>query len=389
MEVSRTKLRQLGIDWAKLTGDDFVIQSAAGLINAAATQAGTISGTGDSMRFGIVSPGGTFGALIDVLKQNSLAKILAEPTLVTISGRPARFVVGGEIPIAVSGGLGVTTVEFREFGTIIDFVPIVKGNGRIHLEVRPHITEIDPSLRDPVTGTPGFRTRSVDTAVEMMSGQTLALAGLIQTRVESENKGIPWLSDLPWIGAAFRRVQESVNEVELLIMVTPEIIAPLDPHEVPPFGPGGFTTSPSDFDLFVKGYMEVPKCCLDRNCPQCRRGLSMIGPTGSDRRFESLPPGQQTLPQSNPTLPPSARPRPRLNPSILEQTQNRTRFDGRHQFAYPQTYPSTAAPQTQYGTMRQNPYNWSTPTVPLTEKRNTPSEAEPTLIGPIGYDVLN
>lgn len=247
LEVSRTKLRQAGVDWDLVFGDTTLITS-------------TIASTsGGNVGLGIISASTEINGILQLLQRNNLAKLMAEPTLTTVSGRAASFNSGGEIPIPTSAGLGSTTVEYRPFGTGLDFVPIVLGNGKIRLEVRPVVREVDRSLADPVTGVPGFRTRQVDTAVELMPGQTLALAGLLQTRTSSSRQGIPWLSDLPWVGAAFRTVQEENNEVELLVLVTPELVAPLEPHEVPPCGPGQFTTSPCDVDLYWRGYIEVPR----------------------------------------------------------------------------------------------------------------------------------
>jgi pilus assembly protein CpaC len=85
---------------------------------------------------------------------------------------------------------------------------------------------------------------------------------LIQNRVESENKGVPFLADLPWVGRAFSKVEERMNEVELLVIVTPELVAPLDSHQVPQCGPGQLNTTPSDEELYSYGYLEVPNCCL-------------------------------------------------------------------------------------------------------------------------------
>jgi pilus assembly protein CpaC len=98
----------------------------------------------------------------------------------------------------------------------------------------------------------------------MNAGQTLALAGLMQTQIEAETRGIPWLSDLPWFGSAFRHVREQSNEIELLIIVTPEFVDALDPQDVPPCGPGELTTQPNDVELYLRGYLEVP-----RNCDTC------------------------------------------------------------------------------------------------------------------------
>ena len=255
LEVSRTKLRTLGFDWAELNGASFITQSSSGLLQAPGILTGN---TGATYRFGIVNGNNQFFGFLEALRQNDLAKLMAEPTLTTLSGRPASFNVGGQVPIPLQQALGVTTVQYRQFGTQIDFVPIVLGNGSIRLEVRPEITEIDPSLRDTVTGVPGFRSRSADTAVEMKAGQTMAIAGLVYNRLESTNRGTPWLADLPWAGAAFRHVQQKVNEVELVILVRPEFADAMEPCEVPRCGPGQTTVAPTDVELYWRGYFEVP-----------------------------------------------------------------------------------------------------------------------------------
>jgi len=295
MEISRTKLRSLGFDWAQLSsGGGFISQGVSGILQAPGTQVGT---QGATVRFGIVGQGGQFFGFIEALRQNQLARLLAEPTLVTLDGRPANFNVGGQVPIPVQQSLGVTTVTYRQFGTLIDFVPIVLGNGMIRLEVRPDVTEIDPSLRDPVTGVPGFRQRTADTAVEMKAGQTLAIAGLVFTREDAVNRGIPWLADLPWAGVPFRRVSNTRNDVELLIFVTPEFCEAMDPTEVPPCGPGQLTTTPTDCEFYGRGYIEVPNNCPGGNCgPDAAGGLLGPGAFGP----EELP-ASQAPPVPSPT----------------------------------------------------------------------------------------
>jgi pilus assembly protein CpaC len=221
--------------------------------------------------FGIINNANAFFGFVDALKQNNLVKVLAEPTLVAVNGRPASFNSGGEFPILVPQSLGTISIQYRQFGTRVDFVPIALGNGRVRLEVRPTVSEIDPSRSVVINNTtvPGLRSRWVDTAVEMNAGQTLALAGMLQTQVEAEHRGLPVLSDLPWVGAAFRRVREQANEIELLVLVTPEFVDALDPQDVPPCGPGQTTTSPTDCELYGRGYLEVPNQCGDN----CRVGL--------------------------------------------------------------------------------------------------------------------
>jgi pilus assembly protein CpaC len=307
MEISRTKLRNLGFDWAQISsGGGFITQSVSTLLQAPGTLTGN---SGATVRFGVIGSGGSFFGFVEALRQNELARLLAEPTLVTLDGRPANFNVGGQVPIPLQQALGVTTVTYRSFGTMIDFVPIVLGNGMIRLEVRPDITEIDPSLRDTVTGVPGFRQRTADTAVEMKAGQTLAIAGLVFTREDSVNRGIPWLADLPWLGIPFRRVSNQRNDVELLIFVTPEFCEAMNPDEVPPCGPGQLTTTPTDLEIFGRGYIEVPKNCPGGNCGPGGPG-GLLGPGGPGL----LGPGYEELPapQTAPVPPASGA---RLSPS--------------------------------------------------------------------------
>jgi pilus assembly protein CpaC len=309
MEVSRTKLRRLGFDWANFNGDDSIIQSASGLITSGSVSAQTVTSAGETVAFGIINEANSFFGFLDALKQNNLVKVLAEPTLVAQSGRAASFSSGGEFPILVPQSLGTISIQYRQFGTRVDFVPIVLGNGRVRLEVRPQVSEIDPSRSVTINSTtvPGLRTRWVDTAVEMNAGQTLALAGLIQTQIEAETRGIPWLADLPWFGTAFRHVREQANEIELLVLVTPEFVDALDPQDVPPCGPGELTTSPNDVELYLRGYLEVPRTgdnCRGNGEPcsptflmdesRIHRGETIMAPPMSarPRMFESAgPPG--------------------------------------------------------------------------------------------------
>jgi pilus assembly protein CpaC len=275
MEVSRTKLRQLGFDFANVTNGSIVMSGISGLLGT--TAAATLgSGTGsiarsgmETFRFDILGSSNSFFGVLDALRKDNLAKILAEPNVTAFSGRPATIQAGGEYGYQVNGGITGPSVEFKEYGTRVDTVPIVLGNGRIRLEVRAAVSEIDPTTS--VGGVPALKTRYVDTGVELRSGQTFAIAGLVQHRVESENKGLPWVSEVPYVGALFRRVEEKVNEIELLIMVTPEFVEAMDAGQVPKCGPGMETASPNDWELFLKGHIEVPDCCNGCGaCDACR-----------------------------------------------------------------------------------------------------------------------
>ncbi len=366
MEVSRTKLRSVGFDWAQISGGSYITQSASRLLEAPGTLGNSLS-QGPTIRFGVVGDGGSFYGFLEALRENNLAKLMAEPTLTTLSGRPATFNVGGEIPIPVQQSLGVTTVQWREFGTRIDFVPIVLGNGVVRLEVRPEVTDIDPSLRDSVTGTPGCRTRRADTAVVRTAGQTLDIAGLVSTREEATNRGVPVLADLPWFGAPFRRVTNRTNEIELLIFVTPEFCEAMDPSEVPPCGPGQLTVSPTDAELYGRGYIEVPKAgCTGGNCGP--NGM-LLGPGGTG--YEALPgdaPGKDVGPLP---VPMGARKSARGVAPVVTAPSSGHRSG---------TVGTGVNPSTKGGSVKL--------AQPVSASRKPSSGLQPTLIGPLGYDDL-
>lgn len=309
-EVSRTKLRRLGVDWAAFgAGGDFAVNSVSGLIQTFDSAGSTFTSTGETLAFGLVDGGDSFFGLLDALQQNNLAKILAEPNIVAVSGRPAQFLEGGEIPIIVPQSLGTSSIEFKPFGTQVDFLPIVLGNGNIRLEVRPRVSAIDDSIGINLQNqtVPGFRVRQADTAVEMRAGQTFALAGLIQRQTEAVHRGLPFVSDIPVIGVPFRKVEEQVNEIELLILVTPEFVDALDPHQVPPCGPGMSTMSPDNCALYFGGHLEVPNaygpcgpgdCNYGGGCDSCNGGMPaggmMMSPetTPYEPHYEPVPAGE-------------------------------------------------------------------------------------------------
>lgn len=357
MEVSRTKLRRLGVNWTYANGNDFITQTVGGVISASSpTEAPTVT-------LGLVNNASAFNAYINALQKNDLVKLMAEPTLVTTSGRPASFNSGGEFPILVPQSLGTVTIQFREFGTRVDFVPIVLGNGSVRLEVRPSVSELDPTRSVSANGTtiPGLRERWIDTAVEMKAGQTMALGGLISQRTEAQNQGIPYLGDLPWVGSAFRTVREEFNEVELLIMVTPEFVDAMDPEEVPDCGPGQSTESPCNKDLYWKGLIEVPKgygqSCEGNNCRHGR-----CGPNG---RCEQCSEGQERV---------ISQPIETIDPGLRQPT----------------SYNSKATTTTGSTARRTNPHlvqNQSSRRSTTARSANT-AQGKPELIGPVGYDVL-
>jgi pilus assembly protein CpaC len=307
MEVSRTKLRQLGLDW-KFVGDNVEIAQGAGGILAQSLI--TPPGAGaDTVRFAIFGDASQFLGYLQALRSQDLVKLLSEPTLVTMTGRPATFLSGGSFPIIVPSGLGNYTVQWREYGTRVDFVPMVLGNGTIRLEVRGSVSELDPTRGVEFQGfkVPGVAERNVDTSVELQAGQSLALAGLLQNRVESQNKGIPWLADLPTVGRFFSRVEEKANEVELLVIVTPEVIGPLDPHQLPECGPGQLTVSPNDKELYCYGYLEVPNCTQACPLPGSCENTPQAGITAGAYPAELISPPRPLAGSPNPARVPERR----------------------------------------------------------------------------------
>jgi pilus assembly protein CpaC len=413
MEVSRTKLRKMGADFAAFGSGGFFVSSASDIIqtSSSAAQTATALSTGETITFGVIDDGTSFLGFLDLLQQNNVSKILADPTLVTVSGRPAFFNVGGELPILVPSGLGQTTIEYKKFGTQVDFLPIVLGNGRIRLEVRPRLSEIDDTRSVTVNSfvVPALKVREVDTGVEMQAGQTLALAGLIQERIEASHRGLPFVSDLPLLGIPFRKVQEQVNEIENLILVTPEFADAMDPHEVPPCGPGMETMSPSHCDLYCKGMIEVPACgpcgasdpcscnapglgCQTGNCGPAYGGapggpvvmatdggasamaqpLELYGGLGREGDPEPIGPTPAPMPVT---------PQPQIEP---QQGQ-----------VDPQ--PSGAALPDPSANIQRAPWQRTAAALPVfprnqynpatAEPSATPATSTPGLIGPIGYDV--
>ncbi|MEM7455974.1 MAG: pilus assembly protein N-terminal domain-containing protein [Planctomycetota bacterium] len=254
-EVSRTKLRRLGINFSFQNSDVNIVTSVADLISGATT---------DGINYSVVGSDSTFSSFINTLEQNNVAKLLDQPTIVTTHGRPAEFLSGGEIPIAVASGLGTTSVEFRPFGTKLDIVPLIQGGGEMILEVRAEVSEVANDLSNN-SGVPGFRVRRVNTGVKMRAGHTLALAGDFRQETETEVGGIPHLMDSSIVGPFFRRTEDLKNETELVFMITPRFVSDVDPARVPRLGPGQLTDSPSDYELYVNGYTEVPRCQED--CP--------------------------------------------------------------------------------------------------------------------------
>lgn len=220
-----------------------------------------------------------------------------------MNGRAAEFLSGGEVPVQVASGLGTNSIEFRPFGTKLDMVPIILGQGRVRLEIRAEVSEIAADLSGS-TGVPGFRVRRVNTGVEMNAGYTLALAGDYREEVETEKKGTPGLLNRPYLGQLFRRVEEEKNEVELVFLITPTFMGEIEQYRLPTNIPGRTTQSPSDTEFYLRGYIETPQCAAD--CP-------LPTPVGAIQAAHNVLPQQPYVPESMPTKP-DAEPAPPAMP---------------------------------------------------------------------------
>lgn len=203
-----------------------------------------------------------FSAAIELSKQNGLAKILAEPTLTTLTGRTAEFHSGGEFPIVTSTFQG-TTVIYQEFGVSVKFLPTILGS-TINLDIEIEVSEIDNTLdqtlssqdgTEQVFAFPFLTSRSVSNTVELSNGQTLGIAGLIQDDVDEVFSRIPGLGDIPILGHLFRSQQFQSGQTELVVFVTPHLAKPIAPEKVRL--PTDSFVPPSDVEFYLLGRMEA------------------------------------------------------------------------------------------------------------------------------------
>ena len=164
--------------------------------------------------------------LITILQSEGLATVLAQPKLLAMSGQNAVFQVGGEIPIRIATGFA-TDVQFKPFGTIVNFIARISDEGDILLTVTPEVSE--PIFSSPVEGIPSFRTRRASTSTRLRNGETLILGGLLQHSRGENVSGIPYLQDIPYVGYLFRHTVYSSQVTELLVVVTPRLVKPMSP----------------------------------------------------------------------------------------------------------------------------------------------------------------
>ncbi|WP_238843409.1 type II and III secretion system protein family protein [Thiomicrorhabdus xiamenensis] len=184
----------------------------------------------EAFQVSVQSGNSNFSGILTALEENSLARVLARPQLIVQSGETAEFLVGGEVPIPVSQNADAITVRYKEFGVRLRFSPVITESGEIRMTVAPEISNIDYSAGSESNGLvqPGFRSRRAKTTVTLEPGQSFIVGGLIQDSFQSSISKIPFLGDIPILGALFRSTNYEKDQTELAIVVTPTFVEPIE-----------------------------------------------------------------------------------------------------------------------------------------------------------------
>ncbi len=232
-EMSRTVVRQLGLNFDITKGDfsftsgDTFLQNAAALSGSGPFQLiGNQAGAG--LLSGITAGSATINVLFDALEEIGLVKTLAEPNLTAISGETASFLAGGEFPIPVAQEDNAISIEFKEFGVSLSFTPTMISSNRISMRIRPEVSSLSDAgaIRIDGLNISALTTRRADTTIELASGQSFAIAGLLSEDFQDTVKQIPYLATVPLIGELFKSEAFRRNETELIIIVTPYVVKP-------------------------------------------------------------------------------------------------------------------------------------------------------------------
>ncbi len=257
VEANRSAGRELGVDFTGLSGK-LTARSGLGLATGN-TPFGSI--------FTALLGGGKnqIDLLIRALEQKGTVRTLAEPNLVALSGDKASFLAGGEFPFPVAQDNNTITIEFKKFGVGLEFTPTVLSDGQINLKIEPEVSQLDNTrtLRLQTIQIPTIIVRRASTTVELRDGQSFAIAGLLQSNNTKTLSQLPWIADVPVLGALFRSASYQRNETDLIIIVTPRLVRPVT-------APGKLATPldgrvpGNDVDLFLLGKSERPREAFER-----------------------------------------------------------------------------------------------------------------------------
>ncbi|SDH38725.1 type II and III secretion system protein family protein [Roseospirillum parvum] len=272
-EVARNTLKELGINFNSLGADNinttiWNAATTASALDPALTKAVTLGLSG-------IAGGIPFDLTIRALEERGLVRTLAEPNLTAVSGEAAELVAGGEYPFPVADGSGGVTIEFRPYGVAVSFTPVVLSDGRISLRLSSEVSSIDTAVQVTVGGNivNGFKVRRANTAVELPSGGSLMIAGLLQNETQQNLNGVPGLMDLPILGNLFSSKAFQRDESELVIMVTCYLVDPVQPGRLATATDGFAATNDLDFYLLNRlHHLYTGKSTLPAN--------GVVGPIG-------------------------------------------------------------------------------------------------------------
>jgi len=269
-EVSNSALRDMGINFAHVS-DNFGVGIYKGGSTSSFGESDNDSNSGDleytigesfssAFQIAMVSTKGNWLGVLSLLKTQGLARSLATPTLVTMNGQKAQFQAGGEYPVPMEGEDG-PTIEHKEYGVMLSFTPYIIDKDTITLEVSPEVSSLDYSVEVSSGGTtvPGLNTRKATTTLQLKSGQTFAMAGLMQENYYQTVHKIPFLGDMPFIGSLFTAKEHSISESELVVMVTPTIVRAMNPAQVPGLPGNEIKTRTTDTDFFIQNDLDTTK----------------------------------------------------------------------------------------------------------------------------------
>ncbi len=260
-ELSREYRRALGSNLMFTDNDFNAVSRVGGLITPIGGGSVTLN---DAVNLLFGFPNNDLEMFLQALQQKGMLRILAEPNLVAVSGESASFLVGGEFPVPVAqgttGGNIAITIEWREFGVRLNFTPTVSGEGKIRLNLRPEVSDLDFTSGIQAQGfvIPAVVSRHAETTVELNDNQTFAIAGLLNSKSDSTVRKVPMLGRVPVLGSLFRSSDFQEEETELVMIVTPHLVSPLDPDQVKKIElPGEGFKSPTDRELYLKGSIET------------------------------------------------------------------------------------------------------------------------------------
>ena len=288
-EVSRSVIKEFGINWTTMfksggllfglaTGAPF-LAGATAFQAAGRSSAITRPNGANALSASFVNETVDVNGLIDAMDDEGLVTILAEPNLTAISGETATFLAGGEFPIIVPDD-GKVTIEFKQFGVSLAFTPTLLGGKRINLKVRPEVSQLSAAGSVSIQGfsIPSLTTRRAETTVELGSGQSFAIAGLIQNNINSNVDKFPGLGDVPMLGSLFRSNKFQRSETELVIIVTPYIVRPVSSRKL--VSPIDGLTPPNDVDRILHGRTHRPSIGRTAKGPHGRGAAGLTGPVG-------------------------------------------------------------------------------------------------------------